>query len=303
MIQNSALSTQIKGKTTLAYTIEKSVLSMDPDRFTEDTFLFDHFINPDAPDLAIGISTPPRSGNLVILTKRGGRYMPVDPVTGIAFIEGMESVKLFSSPLEQLVLNLYGGGSGKRHWGKDIYCWDGAMMRMIWAWVRKDLEKNWSPGPEREVGRVVRSEVNIGSAAGEGPKEIHTCSVVDHGVFSHQKGKNWELEKVTSHVERQEIHRWDDSLFFYVAKHGEILPQKITVRCWEGIPQREGTETLNGWMRVGILDISGVHHADDQAYHAVIGKEHFCEIPKSAIRVIDESKGSALQNETKGICP
>lgn len=170
---------------------------------------------------------------------------------------------------------------------------------MIWAWVRKDIDVKWPPEPKGTVGRIVRSEASIVGSEGDGPKEIHTSSMVDVGVFSRRKGRKSELEQVTSHLVRREVHRWDDSLFFYVAEHWEILPQEITVRCWEGIPQKEGSETLNGGMRIGILGIPGVHHADDHAYHAVIGVEHFCEIPKSAIRIVDESKGSTLQNETK----
>lgn len=290
MMQDSALSTQIKAKATLIYTIKKCVLNMDPDRFTEDTFLFGHFINADVPDLAVGISVRPREGNLVILTKSNGKYVPLATVTGIAFIESMESIKLFSCPLDQIVLNLFGGGSGKQHWGKDIYRWDGTKMRMIWAWVRKDIDAKWPPEPEGTVGRVAQSEVSIIGPGDSGPKEIQTDSVLDVGVFSHLKGHKSELEKVTSHVERREVHRWDDSLFFYVAKHGEILPTGITVRCQEGIPQKEGSETLNRGMRIGVLDIPGVHRASDEAYHAVIGKEHFCEIPKSAVHILDEGK-------------
>jgi len=290
MMRSSASSTQIKAKTTIAFSIKKSVLGMDPNRFTEDTFLFGHFINPDTPDLAVGISIPPRRGNLVILTKIDGRYLPIAPVRGIGFIESIESINLFSGPSEQVVLNLFGGGSGKQHWGKDIYCWDGTKMRMIWAWVRKDIDVKWPPESKGTVGRVVRSEVSIIRPGDNGPKEIHTMSVVDVGVFSHQKGHKSELEKVTSHIERREVHRWDDSLFFYVANHGEILPTEITVRCWKGIPQSEGSETLNRGMRIGILDIPGVHHASDEAYHCIIGKEHFCEIPKSAVHIVDEGK-------------
>jgi hypothetical protein len=240
--------------------------------------------------LAVGISAPPREGNLVVLTKRNGRYLPIAPVTGIGFIESMESVKLFPCPLEQIVLNLFGGGTGERDWDKDIYRWDGTKMRMIWAWVRKNIYAKWFPKPEDTVGHVIRSEINFVGSGACGPKEIHTCSMVDEGIFPHQKGHELDLEKVTSHVERCEVHRWDDSLFFYIAKHGEISSPEITVSCQQGIPQREEPQTLHGGIRVGILNIPGVHRADDQTYHAVIGKEHFCEIPKSAVHILDEGK-------------
>lgn len=290
MIQDSAPSTQVKAKVALAYNIKKNVLNMDPDQFTENTFLVGHFINSDAPDLAVGISVPPREGNLVILSKGNNQYIPMATVTGIAFIESMESTKLFPCPLEQIVLNLFGGGSGKQHWGKDIYRWDGTKMRMIWAWVRKDIAVNWPPGPKGIDGHFVRSESSIIASGDCSPKEIHTSSVVDVGVFSRHEGHRSELEEVTSHVERREVHRWDDALYYYVAKHGEILSQRITVTCQEGIPQKEGSETLVGGRVVGILDIPSVHHTTDAAYHIVIGKEHFCEVPKSAVRILEETK-------------
>lgn len=290
MMQNWAPSMQDKAKSALAYTIKKNVLNMDPEQFTENTFLLGHFINPDAPDLAVGISVPPREGNLVILSKGNSQYLPRATVTGIAFIESMESTQLFPCPLEQIVLNLYGGGSGKQHWGKDIYRWDGTKMRMIWAWVRKDIDVKWPPGPKGIDGHFVRSEARIIDSGVGSPKEIHTLSVVDVGVFSRRKGHRSELEEVTSHIERRQVHRWDDSLFFYLAKHGEILPPRISFNCQEGVPQKKGSETLAAGSVVGILDIPGAHRSSDEDYHAVIGKEHFCEIPKLAVRVLEEGK-------------
>jgi hypothetical protein len=207
----------------------------------------------------------------------------------IGFLESLESVKLFPGHLDQLVLNLFGGGSGLRHWGKDIYRWDGQRLRMIWAGVRKELYTRWPPGPQGEItGHVVRSEIFYNDLNGDGVKEIITATVIEEGIFSR---RSEEFERVVSRRETKTIHQWDESLFFYVAKHGEILPPSITVRCWEGIPPNEGSETLLRGRKVGIEEIPGLVNVV-QGYRAVIGKEHFCEIPKSAVKLVIENEGS-----------
>lgn len=118
MLHDPDSSVQIEGKERLALIIKKNLpkseLHYGPDQFTEDTFLFGHFINPNALDLAIGISVPaPRQGNLVVLTLKNGPYVPVEPVTGIGLIESLETVKLFPGPLDQLVLDM--AVIGKEH--------------------------------------------------------------------------------------------------------------------------------------------------------------------------------------------
>lgn len=289
MLQNSSPAIQDKGKERLARMIKKNLLKSDPEQFSEDTFHFGHFINSKTLDLAIGISFPRYWGNLVVLTQKNGRYVPVGLNKSIAFIESLETVKLFPGPLDQLVLNLFSGGSGLRHWAKDIYRWDGKAMRMIWAWVRKDLYKRWPPGPQGEItGHVVRSEITFSDLKGDGVKEIITSIILEEGIFDPQ---GWELEKVVSQSETRSIHKWDESLFFYVAKYGDILSPSITVRCWEGIPPKEGSETLLKGRIVGILEKPGYDKVD-QAYHAVIGKEHFCKIPKSAVKLLFKNGNS-----------
>jgi len=284
MIEDPNHQIQMKGKERLAFVIKKNFLKRDPEQFSQDTFYFAHFINSKTRDLAMGISFPPYEGNLVVLTEKNGRYVPTGPITGIGFVESIEAVKLFPGPLDQLVLNLYGGGSGWRHWAKDIYRWDGKKIRMIWAWVRRDLYKKWPSGSRGEIiGHAVRSEISFSNLRGDAVKEIRTSNTLEKGIFAHQ---SWELEKVTSRRETNTIHKWDQSIFFYVAKYGEILPPGISVRCWEGIPQKEGSETLLKGRKVGIIEIPGTHKPEDQVYRVVIGKEHFCETPKTAIRIL-----------------
>ena len=286
MLRNPDPSMQNKAKEMLARSIKKSLLSMDPEKFTEDTFQFGNFVNPGIPDLAVGISIPPGWGYLVILTKRDGHYMAAGPVIEVGLVQAVKSIKLFPCPLNQLVLNDYGQGSNVRQWGQDIYRWDGTAMRKIWTWVRKSVESSWLLEPNGETaGEVTRSQIFINDSAGGEAKEIVTSSEVDEGVFSDEKGWSTELGKVTSHRETRVTHKWDESLFYYVAKSGKILSPEITVSCSRRMNGSESLGTLYAGMKVGILEIPGTALSKGQAYYAVVGKEHFCKIPKSAVRV------------------
>ncbi len=270
----------------LAHAIKKNLLGMDPEKFTEDTFRFGHFINPKSADLAVGISVPPGWGYLVVLSKKDGKYIPAGPVVDVGFIEDIESIKLFPGPLNQLVVKDYGQGTGTRQWEEAIYRWDGTAMREIWNWVRKALYKHWPPEPNGEtIGYAVRSEVFINDSAGRGAKEIVTSSEVDEGVFYDEEGRYCELKKITSNRKTRVTHKWDESLFYYVAKCGKILSPEITVRCPRRGNRSESSDTLYAGMKVGIREIPGTALSLGEDYDVVVGKEHFCKIPKSAVQV------------------
>lgn len=290
MVLNPDPSIRVRGEKTLAFIIKSVLTNMDPEQLTDDCFLLGHFIDPENYDLAVGISIPRVWGKFLVLTKRNGHYAPAGPLIDVAYIESIESTRLISGPLEQIVLNVYGGGTETRQWGKNILRWDGGAMRMIWRWIRCSVDKKRAHGLRGEyIGRIIRSEIFIKNSVSGNAKEIITRTEVDHGVFSKKKGQKWELEEVTSHFENKVTHKWDESVFFYITRYGQILPPRVSVECRRGIAGTEESETLNGGMRVGLLDIPGIH-ADDQAYHAVIGKEHFCEIPRSAVHILDEGK-------------
>ncbi len=281
-------SVRMKGEMALAQIIKKNVLNreLSLDRLTEDIFCFGRFINPKADDLAVGISTPPYGGYLIVLTQKNGHYVPV-PHVGIGFIQSIERVKLLSGDLEQIVLDLYSGGSGLRHWGKDIYCWDGEAMRMIWTWVRKEKIE----GIRKTSGHIIQSDIFFEKARGGGPGEIITSTTVEKGILDLD---SWELAKVTSSSKTKQVHRWDQSLFFYVPEYGRILPPQVTVSCRQGIPQKKTLVTLKEGTTIGILDIPCCKQA--QSHMGVIGKEHFCEIPEPFIKVLsnNEVKGPAV---------
>lgn len=286
MLRNPNHSIQMKGKEMLARTIKESLLSMDPEQSTEDTFLFGHFINPTFSDLAIGISVPPGSGHLVVLSKRAGRYVPAGPVIDVPFIEDITSIKLFPGRLNQIALEDYGQGSGTRYWGEDILRWDGTAMRTIWTWIRKALYKNWPPEPGGEIiGYAVRSKIFIKDRANGKTRKIVTSSTDDEGVFSDKERRYWELERITSHRETKVTHEWNEPLYFYVAKSGEVMSPEITVSCSPRVNGIEGSDTLYAGMKVGILEIPGTALSKGQDYDVVVGKEHFCKIPKSAVRL------------------
>jgi hypothetical protein len=135
---------------------------------------------------------------------------------------------------------------------------------------------------------VIRGEISYNDLNSDGVKEIVTFTVIEDGIFER---RTEEFERIVSRRETKTIHRWDESLFFYVAKHGEILPPRITVRCWDGIPPKEGSETLLRGRKVGIEEIPGLINVVE-GYRAVIGKEHFCEIPKSAVKLLLENGDS-----------
>jgi hypothetical protein len=286
MLQNQSPAIQMKGKDGLARIIKKNILKRDPTEFSEDTFQFGHFINPTTYDLAVGISFPRYWGNLVILTQKNGRYVPVVVNTSIAFIETIETTKLFPGTLDQLALNLFSGGSGVRHWAKDIYRWDGEKMRIIWAGVLKESYVKWPPGPQGEInGHIVRSEITFNDLRITGAKEIITVATLEEGIFNPQ---SMELEKVQSRREISAVHKWDETLFFYVAKYGKILSDNVTAHCWEGIPPKEGSKTFLRGEKVGILEKPG-YDAAEQTYHTVTGKEHFCEISKSDVEIVEKT--------------
>jgi hypothetical protein len=289
MLQNPNSKVQMMGKEQLALFIKKNLLKSQfnygPEQYTENIFYFGYFTNTKIQDLAIGISLPPYRGNLVILSQKDGHYTPMSIITGIGFVESMKSANLFPGPLEQLVLNLYGGGSGWQHWGTDIYRWDGASMRMIWAWIREDVFKKWPASDNKPVGTRLRSQINFSDSNNDGYREIITSDKVEEGVFSVTGS---DLEQVLSRDETTSIHRWDESLFFFVSRYGEIIVPNITVSCTMGIPQKQGSEILSEGKKLGILEPPGYFKFGAQAfYHTIIGKEHFCEIPKHAIRLIN----------------
>jgi hypothetical protein len=277
-------SVRIKGEEKLVRIIKESVLKgeIDPEQATEDTFCFGHFVSPTTLDLAIGISTIPYGGVLIVPSQRNGNYVPVGTVTGIGHIESIEAVRLFSGQLDQLALNLYTGGSGLRHWGKDIYCWDGKALRMIWAWIRKEVYKDWRPGQREISGHMIQGDIAFGKVRRDGTKEIMTSTAVEKGIFGN---KSWVLDSVTSKNMTKLVHIWDQSLFFYVAKYGKTLPSQVTVRCKEGIPPKEASITIEQSTRIGILDIPGFFQDRTDGLIGVIGKERFCEIPKTAVEV------------------
>jgi hypothetical protein len=266
----------------LSRLIKKGLLATDPEQLSVDTFLRGNFVNSSLQDVAIGISFPPRSGNLVILSQNEGQYSPIGAVTGVGFIESLEKVKLFQGPLDQLVLNMFGGGSSWRHWAKDIYRWDGTKMRMIWAWVRRDAYKGTSVDETRVSGRQVNGDISYRDRDGEGIKDIVAKATIEEGVFLRSE---WKLREITSRRRIEGIHRWDESLFYFVERHGEIILPQLAVRCWRGIPSLEETEIVQRGRKVGILEVPGFHADLSHAYHVVIAKETFCEIPRSAIRI------------------
>jgi hypothetical protein len=213
----------------------------------------------------------------VVLSKNGGQYIPAGPVVDTGLIQHIKSIKLFPGPLKQLVLNDYGQGSGTRQWEEKVFRWDGTAMQMIWTWVRKALYKHWPPDLNGEIiGYAVRSDIFIDDPPGKAAKEIVTSSVDDRGVFCDDDNRSWELAKVTSHRETKVSHKWDESLFFYVAKSGKILSPEITVRCSREINGDESSDTLYAEMKVGILEIPGTALSKGEDYHAVAGKGHFC---------------------------
>ena len=70
-------------------------MAHESDTFSEDSVLVGRFTNPHTPDVAVGISFPPYRGNLVILREIDGRYVPMEPIVGLGFIESMQAVQLF----------------------------------------------------------------------------------------------------------------------------------------------------------------------------------------------------------------
>lgn len=47
----------------------------------------------------------------------------------------------------------------------------------------------------------------------------------------------------------------------------------------------ESSDTLYAGMKVAILEIPGTALSKGKDYYTVVGKEHFCKIPESAVRV------------------
>jgi hypothetical protein len=288
MLQSPNSAFQKEAIETLSNIINKDILKQDLGWVSDDTFLFGNFIARGTRDLAIGISYPPRQGNLVILTQKNGQYVAVRPITGLGYIESIEAVRLFREPYDQLVLNLVGGGMGLNHTGKDIYNWDGTAMRMIWAGVQREVwAREWRDGPPRGAyGIEIHSDITFKDVDGDGVKEIIASATIEEGMIgSLTEG----LEKVLSRRNVTQIHRWDEALFFYVAEYGEIISPAVSVSCLTGIsPQVEDSKSLKKGARVGILAPPGYYSSDEDYYTAVIGKECFCRIPKSAIRVLVE---------------
>jgi hypothetical protein len=287
MLQNPNTSVQMKGKEGLSYQLKKDILNVDPESFSKDTFIFGHFVSSKNLDLAVGISFPPYEGNLVVLTEQNGRYIPLSSVKGVGFIESMTVVNLMPGFIEQLTLNLYGGGSGLRHWAKDIYCWDETDMRLVWAWIRKEQYNIW--GQQRSngetIGSLIQSEINFDDLDTDGYKEIITLDTLEIGVLN-EEVKGYEFKVVESRTETKNVHRWDKDLFYYVPEYGEIISPNIKVDCSKGVPQKKVTENLMVGRIVGIIDIQGFYNSK-QFYHAVIGKECFCKIPKSDVKLLN----------------
>ena len=283
-LQNKNQKVQKEGEHEIVEIIKKEILTKeilghDPQFYSEHTFAFGHFISSETLDVAIGVSFPPYTGNLLLLTKKNGAYISFPPITGIAFIRSLAPLRLFKGPTEQLVLNLYGGGSGKQHWGKDIYQWDGTTMRLIWAWLDKDLTVGWKPTSRGTYpARLIKSDMRL-RAAPDGAKAIITKTVVQEGPVA-ENGKT--LKAVITRREFETIHYWDEGLFYYVSKYGEITVPELNLTCRIGIPPISTSARLQHNQKFGILEIPGYHSPEDPAYHAIIAKESFCEIPKSA---------------------
>ncbi len=277
-------SSRSRAKEDLARKIKSDILAHESDTFSEDSVLVGRFTNPHTPDVAVGISFPPYRGNLVILREIDGRYVPMEPIVGLGFIESMQAVQLFPGRQHQLLLYVRGGGSGWRHSGEDLYRWDGKRLRLIWAWTRHDLNKGWPPGPQGEVpGRLFRGKISFRDLDGDGIDEILTIDTVEEGEAS----DDWrELKKVTHRSETETIHRWDDTLFYYVARHAEVIPHTISVTCRAGIPGREQLESLRQRQRVGVVEIPGGPYKDGSVVLAVVGKDLFCWVPKSALQSV-----------------
>lgn len=286
MLRSQDRSVRDKAKETLVRTIKDNLLRkdhVDPEQYTSDVFMFGHFVSAKTDDLAVGISVPPNWGHLVILTEKDGWYVPAGPVIDTDLIQSIEPVKLIPGSLDQMILNDYSNGTGWLDWGKYIFRWDGSAMRIIWMWERKTVYKGSAIGPNGEcTGQVTRARISIGPLERGRARQIVTSSEEDRGVFSDQKGREWELKKVRSRSKLRLIHRWDGSLYYYVAKWGTILPSQITVSCSLG----QSPYTLHAGMKVGLLETPGTISFNDKGYYVVVGKEHFCEIPESAV-VID----------------
>ncbi len=287
MVGNPDPSIHMKGKAKLVQTLKEGVLKhqIDTHQLTDNAFCFGHFVGTSTLDLAVAISAPPHGGNLILLSQKDGRYVPVASIPGLAHIESIQSVNLFSGQADQLALNLYMHGTGLEHWAKDIYRWDGETLRMIWAWGQKEIRKDWPPDSHGEIrGYVIQSDITIGKRREDGSREIVTATVFEKGVFD--RNKDWGFRSVTDRSVTKSVHSWDQSLFFYVAKHGRIVSPQVAVPCKEGIPQKKGLMTLKKGTRLGILDTLGFFEPDAEQHIVVIGKEHFCQIPRSAVESI-----------------
>jgi hypothetical protein len=240
-----------------------------------------NFVNPDNLDVAVAVSFQ-RSGSVVLLTERGGQFIPLRPLTGLAAIEKLQAVRLFPESQDQLLLHLFQAGSGWRHWANDVYRWDGQALRLVWAWARKDVYKGWPPTDQGEIsGRLTQAGISFRDLDGDGVKEVLTDTLIEDGVI--QNG--WDhLTRVTARQETKRVHRWDKTLFYFVSKYGRILSPVIDAPCQEGIPPIKTRRNFPAGLRVGVLEIPGgpFLHASSSVL-AITGKEHFCEMPTSSV--------------------
>jgi hypothetical protein len=275
-------SPDAKTKEALIRKIKVEVLARDPDVFSEQNVLLGQFSSTGAPDVAISISFPPYRASLVLLSQVRERYVPRKPLVGLGFVESMEAVKLFPGKLQQLLLHLRGGGAGWRHWGQDLYRWDGERLRLIWAWTSRDVFKGWPPGRDGEVpGRQIQGTTFFRELNGDGTYEIVTTDTYEEG----DAGADWQtLKRVTSRKQTETIHRWDNAFFYFVARYAEIIPLSISVSCRAGIPGRDQVETLSRGTRVGVLEIPGGPQSDESTSRIIAGRELFCQIPTSALK-------------------
>jgi hypothetical protein len=281
MLQAKSRSTRVKGKDLLADAI-KNDLFHDERRNSEDRVYVSHLTTNTKPDVALSISYPPYQGTLVILTAQNGRYVPTQLLTRLGFIASLEGVKLFPGSLEQLVVNMSGGGTGWRHWAKDIYRWDGKVMRIIWSGFVKDVTTDFPPPEGNEAERrVIKSNISFRDLDRDGVKEIIAAYEKEEGLVG---ARALEIKNIKSRTSWKEINRWDETFYYYIAQYARITAT-IVARCSDGLSFNEWQETITDGTRAGVLVTPDFREARQKTATIVLSKKQFCELPKSSLRL------------------
>ena len=281
MLQAKAPSTRTRGRELLVRAIKSELFSPEVAGRSEDRIYVGQMSDRVRLDVAVGVSVLPYEGNLVMLTNPSGRYLPTQVLTRLGFITSLEGVKLFPGSLEQLVVNMSGGGTDWRHWAKDIYSWDGKAMRIIWdGWI-KDVTTHFSPGADDDdKSRVMKTKVSFRDLDGDGVKEIMAVHTQEDGVLN---PRTLEIRKLRSRTSWNVTYRWDKTFDYYLAYYGRIRAT-LSVRCWERTYFQERFDTLTETTRVGVLVKPNSRDAREEISTVVLPTKDFCQVPKSSLQ-------------------